>query len=155
MLSTESPWEFGVEHPVLCGGMTGCGTAPLISAVAEAGARGFLTALIQPTPEDLAKEIARTRDLTDEPFGVNLTILPTIAPVPYEYRTVITEGGSTVVETAVPSPASHLPEAQAADIKVIHKAFVTRCRRRPRAPTRSASTASNAPDTRARTMCRD
>lgn len=82
MISTEFTRAFGVEHPIVCGGMTGYGTAPLVSAVANAGALGFLTALTQPTPEDLAKEIARTRELTDKPFGVNLTILPTINPVP-------------------------------------------------------------------------
>ena len=80
MISTEFTRAFGVEHPIVCGGMTGYGTAPLVSAVANAGALGFLTALTQPTPEDLAKEIARTRELTDKPFGVNLTILPTINP---------------------------------------------------------------------------
>ncbi|WP_369227929.1 NAD(P)H-dependent flavin oxidoreductase [Streptomyces sp. R39] len=127
MISTEFTREFGVEHPILCGGMTGYGTAPLISAVAEAGALGFLTALTQPTPEDLAKEIARTRDLTDKPFGVNLTILPTINPVPYdEYRAVIIESGIEVVETAGSSPAPHLPDFKRAGVKVIHKATSVR-----------------------------
>lgn len=127
MISTEFTRQYGVEHPILCGGMTGYGTAPLISAVAEAGALGFLTALTQPTPEALAREIARTRELTDRPFGVNLTILPTINPVPYEeYRAVIVESGITVVETAGSSPAPHLPDFQAAGIKVIHKATSVR-----------------------------
>jgi NAD(P)H-dependent flavin oxidoreductase YrpB (nitropropane dioxygenase family) len=127
MISTEFTRQFGVEHPILCGGMTGYGTAPLISAVAEAGALGFLTALTQPTPEDLVKEIARTRDLTDKPFGVNLTILPTIQPVPYpEYRAAIVESGIRVVETAGSSPAPHLPDFKAAGIKVIHKATSVR-----------------------------
>jgi nitronate monooxygenase len=107
--------------------MTGLGVASLISAVANAGALGFLTALTQPTPEDLAKEIARTRDLTDRPFGVNLTILPTIKPVPYdEYRAAIIESGVRVVETAGSSPEPHLPDFKAAGITVIHKATSVR-----------------------------
>lgn len=127
MIRTTFTEQFGVDHPILCGGMTGLGTAELISAVANAGALGFLTALTQPTPEDLAKEIARTRELTDKPFGVNLTILPTINPVPYdEYRAAIVEAGITVVETAGSSPEPHLPDFHAAGIKVIHKATSVR-----------------------------
>src|ERR1700722_402302 len=127
MISTTLTKDFGVEHPIVCGGMTGYGTAPLISAVANAGALGFLTALTRPTPEELGKEIARTRDLTDRPFGVNLTILPTINPVPYdEYRAVIVESGVKIVETAGSSPAPHMPDFKAAGIKVIHKATSVR-----------------------------
>ncbi|MFT4262556.1 MAG: nitronate monooxygenase family protein [Nocardioides sp.] len=127
MITTPFTSQLGVRHPILCGGMTGYGTAQLISAVANAGALGFLTALTQPTPEDLVKEIARTRDLTDQPFGVNLTILPTINPVPYdEYRTAIVESGITVVETAGSSPAPHLPDFKAAGVTVIHKATSVR-----------------------------
>ncbi len=69
---------FGVEYPIVQGGMQWVGRAELTSAVANAGGLGFLTALTQPTPEDLAKEIARCREMTDKPFGVNLTIPPTI-----------------------------------------------------------------------------
>ncbi|MGN7228029.1 NAD(P)H-dependent flavin oxidoreductase [Dietzia maris] len=127
MISTRVTELLGVRHPILCGGMTGLGTAPLISAVANAGALGFLTALTQPTPEALTKEIQRTRDLTDQPFGVNLTILPTINPVPYdEYRAAIVESGITVVETAGSSPEPHLPDFKAAGVKVIHKATSVR-----------------------------
>lgn len=127
MIRTAFTDTFGIRHPILCGGMTGLGTAPLISAVANAGALGFITALTQPTPEDLVKEIARTRDLTDQPFGVNLTILPTIKPVPYdEYRAAIVESGIKVVETAGSSPKPHLPDFHAAGVKVIHKATSVR-----------------------------
>lgn len=127
MIDNEFTRTFGVRHPITCGGMTGVGTAPLIAAVAEAGALGFLTALTQPTPEDLVKEIRRTKDLTDEPFGVNLTILPTIHPVPYaEYRQAIIESGVKVVETAGSSPEPHLPDLKAAGVKVIHKAVAVR-----------------------------
>lgn len=118
---------FGVEHPLVCGGMTGLGVAELIAPVAEAGALGFLTALTQPTPEALAAEIARTQEMTDKPFGVNLTILPTRDPVPYdEYRAAIVESGVKVVETAGSSPEPHLPDFKAAGIKVIHKATSVR-----------------------------
>lgn len=127
MIRTDFTEMFGVEHPLVCGGMTGLGVAELIAPVAEAGALGFLTALTQPTPEALAAEIARTRELTDRPFGVNLTILPTREPVPYdEYRAVIVESGITVVETAGSSPEPHLPDFHAAGIKVIHKATSVR-----------------------------
>lgn len=127
MIRTAFTETFGIRHPVVCGGMTGLGTAPLISAVANAGALGFITALTQPTPEDLVKEIARTRDLTDQPFGVNLTILPTIKPVPYdEYRAAIVESGIRIVETAGSSPKPHLPDFHAAGVKVIHKATSVR-----------------------------
>lgn len=127
MIRTDFTEMFGVEHPLVCGGMTGLGVAELIAPVAEAGALGFLTALTQPTPEALAAEIARTRELTDRPFGVNLTILPTREPVPYdEYHAAIVESGITVVETAGSSPEPHLPDFHAAGIKVIHKATSVR-----------------------------
>ncbi|HEX3930004.1 MAG TPA: nitronate monooxygenase family protein [Nocardioides sp.] len=123
MLTTRFTEIFGIRHPITCGGMTGVGTAELIAAVADAGALGFLTALTQPTPEALRAEIERTRELTDAPFGVNLTILPTIRPVPYdEYRQVICESGVGVVETAGSNPAPHLADFHRADVKVVHKA---------------------------------
>ncbi|MFF2113207.1 NAD(P)H-dependent flavin oxidoreductase, partial [Rhodococcus koreensis] len=127
MITNEFTQTFGIEHPIVCGGMTAVGTADLISAVANAGALGFLTALTQPTPEALVKEIARCRDLTDKPFGVNLTILPTIQPVPYdEYRDAIIDSGITIVETAGGNPTPHLPTFKAAGVKVIHKAVSVR-----------------------------
>ncbi|APE12478.1 nitronate monooxygenase [Rhodococcus sp. 2G] len=98
------------------------GRAELVAAVAEAGALGFITALTQPTPEDLVREIERTRELTDKPFGVNLTILPSIDPPPYaEYRQAIIDSGVKIVETAGFNPADHLPHFKDAGIKVIHK----------------------------------
>jgi len=127
VLTTRFTELVGVEHPVVCGGMTAVGTADLVAAVANAGALGFLTALTQPTPEALAEEIRRCRDMTDRPFGVNLTILPTLTPVPYEeYRDVIVESGVTVVETAGANPAPHLPAFRAAGITVVHKAVSVR-----------------------------
>jgi nitronate monooxygenase len=127
MLVTPFTEMFGIRHPITCGGMTGVGTTGLIAAVAEAGALGFLTALTQPTPEALAAEIARCREMTDQPFGVNLTILPTIRPVPYdEYRQAICESGVKIVETAGSNPAPHLTDFKLAGIKVVHKATSVR-----------------------------
>ena len=122
MLKTRFTELVGVEHPVVQGGMQWVGRAELVSAVANAGALGFLTALTQPTPEDLTKEIARTREMTDKPFGVNLTILPTLKPVPYdEYQRAIVESGIKIVETAGYSPEPYMPMFKEAGIKVVHK----------------------------------
>lgn len=114
--------EFGVQYPIVQGGMQWVGRAKLVSAVAEAGALGFITALTQPTPEDLAAEIARCKEMTDKPFGVNLTILPSINPPPYaEYRDAIISSGVKIVETAGFNPAEHLPTFREAGVKVLHK----------------------------------
>ena len=127
MFSTRFTETFGIEHPIVQGGMQWVGRAPLVAAVANAGALGMLTALTQPTPEDLTKEIARTRELTDKPFGVNLTILPAITPPPYaEYRQAIIESGVEIVETAGSNPKEHLEDFQPHGIKVIHKATSVR-----------------------------
>src|SRR5512141_1499299 len=108
MIKTRFTELVGVEHPVVMGGMQWVGRAELVAAVANAGALGFITALTQPTPQDLAAEIARCRDMTDKPFGVNLTILPTIKPVPYdEYTDVIIASGVRIVETAGNNPEKH------------------------------------------------
>jgi NADH:quinone reductase (non-electrogenic) len=126
-ISTRFTETFGVRHPIVCGGMTAVGTADLVAAVANAGALGFLTALTQPTPEALAAEIDRCREMTDQPFGVNLTILPTVKPVPYdEYRDALIESGVRIVETAGNNPAPHMPYFRAAGVKVIHKAVTVR-----------------------------
>ncbi len=112
----------GIKHPIVQGGMQWVGLAELAAAVSNAGGLGILTALTQPTPEDLAKEIRRCRELTDRPFGANLTILPTIRPVPYEeYARVIIESGIKIVETAGRNPEPFLPPYKAAGITVIHK----------------------------------
>lgn len=118
---------FGVKHPVIQGGMQWVGRAELVSAVANAGALGFLTALTQPSPEALITEIARCRDMTDQPFGVNLTILPAMTPPPYaEYRAAIIESGIGVVETAGHNPGEHVAAFKAAGVKVIHKCTAVR-----------------------------
>jgi NADH:quinone reductase (non-electrogenic) len=121
-LRTRLTETFGIEHPIVMGGMMWVGRAELVAAVANAGALGCLTALTQPTPEALTHEIARCRELTDKPFAVNLTMLPSIAPPPYaEYRDAIIEAGVPIVETAGNSPAEHVPHFKAAGIKMIHK----------------------------------
>ncbi len=127
MIKTRFTELFGVDHPIAQGGMQWVGRAGLVSAVANAGALGFITALTQPTPEDLVREIARCRDLTDKPFGVNLTILPAIKPPPYaEYRAAIIESGVKIVETAGYKPQEHVDEFKKHGIKVIHKCTAVR-----------------------------
>lgn len=111
-----------IEHPVVQGGMQWVGLAELASAVSNAGGLGIVTGLTQPTPEDLLKEIERCQSMTDKPFAVNLTILPTIKPVPYdEYAQAIVDSGVKIVETAGRNPEPYLPMFKKAGIKVIHK----------------------------------
>ena len=118
---------FGVRHPIVQGGMQWVGRAELVAAVANAGALGHLTALTQPTPEHLAQEIGRCQQLTDQPFGVNLTILPTIKPPPYrDYAQVVVDAGVRFVETAGNNPAEFVEMFKDAGIKVIHKATSVR-----------------------------
>jgi NAD(P)H-dependent flavin oxidoreductase YrpB (nitropropane dioxygenase family) len=113
---------FGIEHPIIQGGMHYVGYAEMAAAVSNAGGLGILTGLTQPTPGDLEKEIARCHEMTDKPFGVNLTILPMFVTPPYdEYMRVIIEGGVKIVETAGRSPESFMPTLKAAGVKVIHK----------------------------------
>ncbi len=127
MLQTRFTQLFGIEHPIVQGGMQWVGRASLVSAVANAGALGFITALTQPTPEDLEKEIKRCREMTDKPFGVNLTILPALKPPPYaEYRQAIIESGVKIVETAGYNPQEHITELKKHGVKVIHKCTAVR-----------------------------
>ncbi|MET4205108.1 MULTISPECIES: nitronate monooxygenase family protein [unclassified Bradyrhizobium] len=113
---------FGIQHPIIQGGMHYVGFAEMAAAVSNAGGLGIITGLTQKTPELLAKEIARCRDMTDKPFGVNLTFLPTLSAPPYpEYIAAIREGGIKAVETAGRSPEAYMPALKAAGIKVIHK----------------------------------
>jgi nitronate monooxygenase len=122
MIKTRFTELVGVEHPIVQGGMQWVGRAELVAAVANAGALGFITALTQPTPEDLSKEIARCRSLTDKPFGVNLTILPSIKPPPYaEYRQAIIESGIKIVETAGNKPQEHVTEFKKHGVIIVHK----------------------------------
>jgi len=127
MIKTRFTEMFGVEHPIVQGGMQWVGKAPLVAAVANAGGLGFITALTQPTPDDLAKEIERCKTMTDKPFGVNLTILPAIKPPPYaEYRQAIIDSGVKIVETAGYKPQEHVNHFKEHGIKVIHKCTAVR-----------------------------
>jgi nitronate monooxygenase len=117
----------GIEHPIVQGGMMWVGRAELASAVSNAGGLGILTGLTQPTPDDLRREIDRCRTMTDKPFGVNLTILPSVNPPPYaEYRKAIIDSGITIVETAGHKPQEHVDDFKAHGIKVIHKCTAVR-----------------------------
>ena len=113
---------FGIEHPIIQGGMHYVGYAALAAAVSNAGGLGIITGLTQKTPEDLAKEIAKCHDMTDKPFGVNLTFLPAFTAPPYpEYIDAIIDGGIRIVETAGRNPEAHLPRLKEAGVKIIHK----------------------------------
>ncbi|WP_420587475.1 NAD(P)H-dependent flavin oxidoreductase [Ruegeria sp.] len=114
--------KLGIEKPIVQGGMMWVGRAELASAVSNAGGLGLLTALTFPTPDDLAAEIKHCRTMTDKPFGVNLTILPSASPPPYdEYRQAIIDSGVKIVETAGSNPGPHIEAFKSADITVLHK----------------------------------
>lgn len=113
---------FEIEHPIVQGGMMWVGRAELAAAVSNAGGLGILTALTQPTPDDLRREIDRCRAMTDKPFGVNITILPTLnAPNYGEYRKAIIESGIKIVETAGSKPQEHIDDLKAHGVLVVHK----------------------------------
>lgn len=114
--------KLGIRYPIIQGGMQWVGTAELASAVSNAGGLGILTALTQPDPEALRREIARCRELTDKPFGVNLTILPTVKPPPYaEYMQVIIDSGVKIIETAGNNPKDFAEKLKAAGLTIVHK----------------------------------
>ena len=122
MIKTKITEMFGIEHPVIQGGMHYVGFAEMASAVANAGGLGIITGLTQKTPDDLAKEIAKCHEMTDKPFGVNLTFLPGFQEPDYPgYIRAIVEGGVKIVETAGRSPEAYMPDLKGAGIKVIHK----------------------------------
>ena len=117
----------GVEHPIMQGGMMWVGTADLAAAVSNAGGLGTITALTQPTPDALRHEIDRCRSLTDRPFAVNLTILPSVSPPPYaDYRRAIIESGVKIVETAGHKPQEHVDDFKGHGVLVIHKCTAVR-----------------------------
>jgi NAD(P)H-dependent flavin oxidoreductase YrpB (nitropropane dioxygenase family) len=121
-MQTQVTKMLGIQYPIIQGGMQWVGTAELASAVSNAGGLGILTALTQPTPDDLRREIARCRTMTDKPFGVNLTILPSIKPPPYdEYMQAIFDSGIKIVETAGNNPKNFIGKFKEHGIKVVHK----------------------------------
>ena len=126
-LSTRFTELVGVEHPIVQGGMMWVGRAELASAVSNAGGLGILTALTQPSPDALRREIERCRTMTDKPFGVNLTILPSVSPPPYaEYRQAIIDSGVRIVETAGYKPQEHVDHLKSHGILVVHKCTAVR-----------------------------
>ncbi|MFI5447386.1 NAD(P)H-dependent flavin oxidoreductase [Polaromonas sp. UC242_47] len=117
----------GIRYPIIQGGMQWVGLAELASAVSNAGGLGLLTALTQPTPDALRREITRTRALTDKPFGVNLTILPAVKPPPYaDYVQAIIDSGIKIVETAGNSPRDFIDQFKAHGVKIVHKCTTVR-----------------------------
>lgn len=117
----------GIQHPIVQGGMMWVGRAELAAAVSNAGGLGLITALTQPTPDALRREIDRCRSMTDKTFGVNLTILPSVSPPPYaEYRQAIIDSGIKVVETAGHKPQEHIDDFKAHGVTVIHKCTAVR-----------------------------
>ncbi len=126
-LKTRITELLNIEHPIVQGGMMWIGRAELASAVSNAGGLGILTGLTQPTPDDLRREIDRCRGMTDKPFGVNMTILPSVNPPPYaEYRRAIIDSGIKIVETAGHNPREHVDDFKAHGITVIHKCTAVR-----------------------------
>ena len=126
-LKTRITELLGIEYPIVQGGMMWVGRAELASAVSNAGGLGMLTGLTQPTPDALRNEIRRCRSMTDKPFGVNLTILPSVNPPPYaEYRKAIIESGVKIVETAGHNPQEHVEDFKAHGITVLHKCTAVR-----------------------------
>ena len=122
MIKTKITEMFGIEHPIIQGGTHYVGFAEMASAVANAGGLGIITGLTQKTPDDLANEIAKCHDMTDKPFGVNLTFLPGFQEPDYPgYIEAIIKGGVRIVETAGRSPEAYMPDLKGAGIKVIHK----------------------------------
>jgi nitronate monooxygenase len=117
----------GIEYPIVQGGMMWVGRAELAAAVSNAGGLGIITALTQPTPDDLRREIDRCRSMTDKPFGVNLTILPSVNAPPYaEYRQAIIDSGIAIVETAGHKPQEHVEHFKSHGITVVHKCTAVR-----------------------------
>jgi NAD(P)H-dependent flavin oxidoreductase YrpB (nitropropane dioxygenase family) len=122
MFKTRITELFGVEHPVVQGGLMWIATSELVSAVANAGGMGFITALTFPTPKDLAADIRRTREMTDKPFGVNVTFLPTLKPVDYgEYIDACIDEGIKFMETAGRNPEPYMEKMKNAGMIVTHK----------------------------------
>src|SRR6202044_238728 len=126
MIKTRVTDLLGIDYPIVQGGMMWVGRAELAAAVSNAGGLGILTALTQPTPQALVQEIERCRAMTDRPFGVNLTILPSATP-PYEaYLEAIIGSGIKILETAGNNPKEFIAKANAAGVRIIHKCTAVR-----------------------------
>jgi nitronate monooxygenase len=126
-MKTQITELLGIKYPIIQGGMQWVGRAELASAVSNAGGLGILTGLTQPTPQALADEIKRCREMTDKPFGVNMTIFPTISPPPYEeYIDAAIQGGIKVIETAGNKAIDFFPKIKGAGLKILHKCVAVR-----------------------------
>jgi NAD(P)H-dependent flavin oxidoreductase YrpB (nitropropane dioxygenase family) len=127
MFKTRVTELFGIKYPIIQGGMMWVSRAELVAAVSNAGGLGILTAFTFPTPQELAAEIKKTKALTDKPFGVNITLLPTLRPVDIDgYLSTVIDSGIRIVETAGRSPEPYMERFKAAGIKVIHKCTAVR-----------------------------
>jgi NAD(P)H-dependent flavin oxidoreductase YrpB (nitropropane dioxygenase family) len=127
MFKTRITELFSIEYPITQGGMMWISRAELVSAVSNAGGLGIITAFTFPTPAELAAEIKKTRGLTDKPFGVNITLLPTLRPVDIDgYLSAVIDSGVKIVETAGRSPEPYMERLKAAGVKVIHKCTAVR-----------------------------
>jgi nitronate monooxygenase len=127
MFKTRITELFGIKYPIIQGGMMWIARAELVAAVSNAGGLGIIAAFTFPTPQELADEIKKTRGLTDKPFGVNITLLPTLRPVDIDgYFNVVIDSGIKIVETAGRSPEAYMERLKAAGIKVIHKCTAVR-----------------------------
>jgi NAD(P)H-dependent flavin oxidoreductase YrpB (nitropropane dioxygenase family) len=127
MFKTRITELFGIKYPIIQGGMMWISRAELVAAVSNAGGLGIITAFTFPTPQELAAEIKKTRGLTDKPFGVNITLLPTLRPIDIDgYLNTVIDAGIKIVETAGRSPEAYIERLKAAEIKVIHKCTAVR-----------------------------
>ena len=127
MFKTRITELLGIKYPITQGGMMWVSRAELVAAVSNAGGLGIITAFTFPTPKELAAEIKKTRELTDKPFGVNITLLPTLRPVDIDgYLNTIINSGVKIVETAGRSPEPYMERLKAAGVKVIHKCTAVR-----------------------------
>ena len=127
MFKTKVTEMLGIEYPITQGGMQWISRAELVSAVSNAGGLGILSGLTFPSPEELAAEIRKTKELTDKPFGVNVTFAPTLRPVSYDaYIDVILQEGVKIIETAARSPEPYMERLKASGVKVIHKCTAVR-----------------------------
>jgi len=127
MFKTHITELFGIKYPITQGGMMWISRAELVAAVSNAGGLGIITAFTFPTPQELAVEIKKTRELTDKPFGVNITLLPTLRPVDIDgYVNAVIDSGVKIVETAGRNPEPYMERFKAAGVKVIHKCTAVR-----------------------------
>jgi NAD(P)H-dependent flavin oxidoreductase YrpB (nitropropane dioxygenase family) len=127
MFKTRITELFGIEYPIIQGGMMWISRAELVAAVSNAGGLGIITAFTFPTPQELAAEIKKTKGLTDKPFGANITLLPTLRPIDIDgYFNAVIDSGIKIVETAGRSPESYMERLRDAEIKVIHKCTAVR-----------------------------